>query len=68
MWSAPGLTWQTALKKYWSEIGIINQYWYAVNGWKGMRGGICHAIYQYAKSNSNYRKGYDKKRESSYLK
>ena len=27
---------------------------------KGIRGGICHAIHRYAKSNNNYIKNYDK--------
>ena len=32
---------------------------------KGIRGGICHSIYQYAKANNKYMK--DKNKESSYL-
>ena len=35
---------------------------------KGIRGGICHAIHQYAKTNNKYKKDYDKDTESSYLK
>ena len=35
---------------------------------KGIRGGICHSIYQYAKANNKYMKDYDKNKESSYLK
>ena len=27
---------------------------------KGIRGGICHAIYQYAKRNNKYKNSYDK--------
>ena len=35
---------------------------------KGIRGGICDAIYRYAKSNNNkYMKDYDKIKELSYL-
>ena len=34
---------------------------------KGIRRGICHPIYQYAKPNDKYMKDYDKKEESSYL-
>ena len=26
---------------------------------KGIRGGICHAIYWYVKANNNYKKDYD---------
>ena len=35
---------------------------------KGFRGGICHAINRYSKANNKYTKGYDKNKESSYLK
>ena len=35
---------------------------------KGIRGGTCHVIHQYAKANNKYMKDYDKKKESSYLK
>ena len=28
---------------------------------KGIGGGICHAIYRYAKANNKYMKDYDKK-------
>ena len=34
---------------------------------KGIRGGIFHSIYQYAKGNK-YMKDYDKNKESLYLK
>ena len=29
---------------------------------KGIRGGICHAIYEIAKANNKYMKDFDKKR------
>ena len=35
---------------------------------KGIRGGICHAVYWYVKANSKYMKDYDKNKESLYLK
>ena len=34
---------------------------------KGIRGGICHSIYGYAKANSKYMKDYDKNKESPYI-
>ena len=33
---------------------------------KGIRRGICHAIYRYAKANNKYVNDYDKNKESSY--
>ena len=33
---------------------------------KGIRGGICHAIYKYAKENNKYKKNFNKNIESSY--
>ena len=35
---------------------------------KGITGGICHTIHQYAKANNKHMKNYDKNKESSYLK
>ena len=34
---------------------------------KGIRGGICHAIFRYAKANDKYMQSYDKNEESSFL-
>ena len=35
---------------------------------KGIRGGICHAVYGYVKANNKYMEGYYKNKELSYLK
>ena len=34
---------------------------------KGIRRGICHSIYRYAKTNNKYMKNYDKNKELSYI-
>ena len=34
---------------------------------KGIRRGICHAIYRYAKANNKYMKNYNKDKEESFL-
>ena len=33
---------------------------------KSSRGGMCHAIHQYAKANNKYTKDFDTSKESSY--
>ena len=33
----------------------------------GVRRGICHSVYWYAKAKNKYMKDYDKSKESSYL-
>ena len=35
---------------------------------KGIRGGICHVIYQYVNANNKCMKNYDENQESSYFK
>ena len=37
-------------------------------GEKGLRGGVCRSIYQFAKANNKYMKDYDKNKESSYIR
>ena len=34
---------------------------------KGIKGGICHVIYRYAKANNKYIKNYHKNKELSYI-
>ena len=33
---------------------------------KGIRGGICHSVYRYAKANNKYMKNYDENKESYF--
>ena len=56
-----------SLKNDESKIRSINWYWYVMVE-KGIRGGICHAIHQYAKANNKYLIHYDKNKTSLYLK
>ena len=35
---------------------------------EGIRGGMCQAVYSYAKANNKYMKNYDKSIKSSFMK
>ena len=66
--SAPGLSWQGALKKTRVKLHLLTDIDMLLMVKKGIRGGICHGIHRYAKANNNCIKNYDKNKESSYLK
>ena len=61
---APGLALQAALKKTKAKLHLLTDIDMLLVVEKGIRGGICNAIYQYAKANNKYMKGYDKNKES----
>ena len=65
--SPPGLGWQAALKKTKVKLDLLTDIDMLLMVEKGIRGGICHSIYRYAKANNKYMKDYDKNKESSYL-
>ena len=58
--SAPGLERQAALKKTKVKLDLLADIDMLLMIEKGIRGGICHAIYQYVKRNNKYMKSYDK--------
>ena len=64
--SAPGLVWQAALKKTKVKY-LLTDIDLLLMVEKGIKGGICHFIYRYAKANNKYIKDYDKNKEPSYL-
>ena len=66
--SASGLAWQAALIKTEEKPKLLTDIDMLLMVEKGIRGGLCHAIFQYAKANNKYMKEYDKNKESSYLK
>ena len=65
--SAPGLAWQTCLKKTEVKLELLTDNDMLMIIEKEIRGGICHAIYRYAKANNKYMKNYNKNIELSYL-
>ena len=65
--SAPGLAWQACLKKTGVKLELLTDNDMLMMVEKGIRGGMCHAIYRHAKTNNKYTKNYDKNTESSYL-
>ena len=68
IFSAPRLAWQPVLKKTEVKLELLTDIGILLMVEKGIRRGICHANYQYAKANKKYMKDYDKNKESSYLK
>ena len=54
--SAPGLAWQAALKKTKIKLYFLTDIDILLMVEKGIRGGICHSIYRYAKANNKYLK------------
>ena len=65
--SLPGLAWQACLKKTNIELELLTDYDMLLMVEEGIRGGICHSIHRYAKSNNKYKKNYNNNEESSYI-
>ena len=61
--SAPGLAWQACLKKKEVKLELLTDVDMLLMVEKGIRGGICHVIYRYAKANNKYIKDYNKDEE-----
>ena len=65
--SAPGLARQACLRKTNVELELLTDNDKLILHEEGIRGGICQAIYRYAKANNKYMKNYDRNIESSFL-
>ena len=59
--SAPGLAWQACLKKTEVKLELL------LMVEKGISGGICHAVYSYAKANNKFMKNYKEESFFQYL-
>ena len=65
--SLPGLAWQACLKKNNIELELLTDYDMLLMVEEGIRGGICHSIYRYAKAINKYTKNYNNNKEASYI-
>ena len=65
--SALGLAWQAALKNTKIKSDLLTDIDMLLIVKRGIRGGISHSIYQYAKANKKYMKDYNKTKESPYI-
>ena len=63
---APGLALEIALKKSKEKLDLLIDFDMLLMTEKGIKWGIRHSIYRYAKANNNYMKDYDENKESSY--
>ena len=61
--SAPGLAWQTIVKKIKVKLDLLSDTNMLLMVEKVTRGEICYSIYQYAKANNKYLTDYDKNKE-----
>ena len=66
--SDPGLAWKVAFKKSKVKLDLLTNIDMLLMVEKGITGEYGTNIYRYAKTNSKYRKNYDKNKESSYLR
>ena len=65
--SATGLAWQACLKRTKVKLELLTNVDKLLMVEKGIRRGICHAIYRYAKANNKYKENYNKDKEESFL-
>ena len=65
--SAPGLSWNFCLKNTGVKLELLTDNDMLMMIEKGIRGGMCNAVYRYAEANNKYMQIYDENIESSFL-
>ena len=65
--SSPGLAWQDCLIKTEVKLKLVTDVDMLLMVEKGIRGGICHAIYRYAKANNKHMKNYHKESKNPHV-
>ena len=65
--SAPGLAWEACLKKSEVELNLLTDINMLLMIDEWIRGGLCQAVYRYAKANNKCMTNYNKSIKSSYL-
>ena len=65
--SAPGFSWQSCLKMTKVKLELLTDNDMLLLFEKGIRGGTCNAIYNYADANNKYMKNYHSNKESTSL-
>ena len=65
--SASELGWKACLRKTGVKLELLTDVDMLLMVEKGIRGGICHAVYRYSKANNQYMKNYDKNKHANNL-
>ena len=60
---APGLAWQAALKNTKAKLDLLTNIDMLLIAEKGIRRGMCHSIFWFAKANNKHMKDCDKNKE-----
>ena len=68
LFSAPELAWQATLRKTKVKLDLLTDTITLFRVEKGIREGIFHSVYKYAKASNKYIKDYDKKKNSHIFK
>ena len=62
--TVPGLEWQAAIWETKVKLDLSTDIDMLLMVGKGVKGGICHSIYWYAKASNKYMRNYSKNKES----